>query len=709
MLECAIMALIGKAPGLSPILKAALDAFLLFILVYPLTIMLMYRPLKKLLTEQKKTSSEIAALNAEMESIFDSVASALIVSNRDFIVEKINKKGAMIFNCDVDTACGSYCGDAIGCSKISTIKNNNDNDVCKNCALRLIVDNTFTTGVSVKPVEITLRIDNRNMNRPVHFLASTSLIHIENERKVLLCLENITSIKESMEKLAESEDRFRLLFENTRDAIFWADAETGVIINCNQSAAKLLERDKKDIIGQHQTMLHPPEKLDYFIEMFRQHSMDKGAVNAEAEVITASGKIVPVHISSSITTIGSEKINQGIFIDDTERRRVEKDRVEKEKFTAIGRVAGKIAHDFNNNLAIISSAASLLGNATEKQKANDYIRMILDCARSGQKMTRNLILYAKDREPHFVEFDINDRIHLITMSLEKELEGIALEFNAGAGLDKFVADPDIVVDSITNLIINAIHAVSLSSAPKLTISTRKIEEHIEIEVSDNGCGIPLEVKDVIFEPAFTMKGSNDDRRMYDPSIKGSGYGLANVKRCMEKHFGTVSLESEVGKGTSFLLTFPEIPPMKEVEQADIRSIPEHDHIDGCKVLLVEDEANLSRLMQDLLIANKFNVDVAMNAAQAFEKLGSNCYEVISLDYMLPDRPGTDVYEFIRKNNKDIPIVFVSGNLEFIHSVEELKKADKKLVHLQKPFENSDYLNKLRSLLSKRSERRGKSS
>lgn len=343
---------------------------------------------------------------------------------------------------------------------------------------------------------------------------------------------------------------------------------------------------------------------------------------------------------------------------------MEAERVEREKFTAIGRVAGKIAHDFNNNLAIISSAANLLRTSTDPLKNHDYIRMIVECTRSGQKLTKNLILYAKDRETKFVKFDLNERIRLITTSLEKEIEGISVKLEPDITVETFVADLDLVSDAITNLIINAAHAMSLVKNPELCIKTSNRNNAIEIEVNDNGCGIPQKYEEVIFEPAFTLKGSNDNVGAYDNTIRGSGYGLANVKRCLEKHGGTIHVRSQEGIGTSFKLTFPylhfvpELDALKQEEKI-------YPSVSDARVLLVEDEGNLCSLMKEILSENQFVVDVAMNATQAKEMINKNKYDLVSLDYMLPDFPGTDVYEYIRKTDKNIPVIFITGNLEFI--------------------------------------------
>lgn len=127
--------------------------------------------------------------------------------------------------------------------------------------------------------------------------------------------------KRTEEALRESEEEFKLAFENAKDAIFWADPETGLITNCNKAAETLLEKKREEILGHKQTTLHPPQKAKYYTDLFKRHIAQKGAVDDEAEVITKSGEVKPVHITASVTVLKGKPIIQGIFRDMTERKR----------------------------------------------------------------------------------------------------------------------------------------------------------------------------------------------------------------------------------------------------------------------------------------------------------------------------------------------------------------------------------------------------
>lgn len=119
-------------------------------------------------------------------------------------------------------------------------------------------------------------------------------------------------------------DLYKVAFENARDAIFWADASTGRIINCNKAAEKLLGRKRNEIIGMHQTDVHPPKMKEYYARMFRRHIRKRKVIDEEAEVITKSGEIRIVHISASVFLINKKKVIQGIFRDITEKKKIAK-------------------------------------------------------------------------------------------------------------------------------------------------------------------------------------------------------------------------------------------------------------------------------------------------------------------------------------------------------------------------------------------------
>ncbi len=191
------------------------------------------------------------------------------------------------------------------------------------------------TGGAIRNVEYTLL---KKDGTPFYGELDASLIRDAqgNPKALIATTRDITGQKLAQEELQRKVDEFSLTFENAKDAIIWADPETGLVTNCNKATEWLLEKKKEEIIGHHQKELHPPEKAEYYMSKFKMHIEQKGAVDDEAEIITKFGRTKPVFISASITTVGGKPIIQGIFHDISEQKLIEKSlRESEDKFRTL--------------------------------------------------------------------------------------------------------------------------------------------------------------------------------------------------------------------------------------------------------------------------------------------------------------------------------------------------------------------------------------
>ena len=285
--------------------------------------------------------------------------------------------------------------------------------------------------------------------------------------------------------------------------------------------------------------------------------------------------------------------------------------------------------------------------------------------------------------------------------MRRELEGISLTKDDESNVPDLLADSGMIEHALVNLIQNSIHATSLVDHPQINIRTYSMNNHICFEVEDNGCGIPAESLHCIYEPFYTLKGSRDTTCSYKPGIKGTGYGMSNVRKYIEQHKGNISVSSEFGSGTKFTVSLPVVK--KELTSEEKTELcKEIVHIDKY-ILLVEDEISLSDVQYRVLTQTPCNhkVDMAINGQAAMDLFDRNKYDFVSLDYVLPGNiSGMDVYNHIRKTKKAIPILFISGNIEFLESIKELKQKDSYIEHLSKPCQNKDYISSINKLLDR---------
>lgn len=370
---------------------------------------------------------------------------------------------------------------------------------------------------------------------------------------------------------------------------------------------------------------------------------------------------------------------------------------EQEKDALVGKVAGKAAHDFNNILGIILGTTQLmLMDAKEPPLVKD-LEVIRESAIMGREITRNLVFFAKDQEPKFSLLDLNQKVELILSTFAADLKHIELNASFMNETEEIMADSNMIQSAIINLLRNSMDAVSLAANPKISVRTGNENGCVFIEFEDNGCGIPPEYVRNVFEPAFTLKGSADRLSAYKSGIKGSGYGLANVKRTIDKHRGEITVKSDPEAKTVFRIS---IPVMKEkVSISEFRRFTEGDVLMNKRVLIVEDEPHLAKVLASILSSLNHTTDIAADGETALEYMHKFNYDIVSLDYMLPDMDGMEVYNAIRKKNRAIPIVFVSGNFEFIRSIYDLEKEDPRAAHLSKPFDNVEYAKMINQCIS----------
>jgi len=194
-------------------------------------------------------------------------------------------------------------------------------------------------------------------------------------KMVVELLRDITHRKRAEMELRGSEERYRKLFEGARDGIFLAEAETGVLVDCNQEAARLVGRKKSELIGQHQTILHPPHRItDTFSETYKKHLTDSEGMILEEEVVTSSGAIRIVAIKASLINIDGKKYLQGMFRDVTELKRAEEKLRESEKnHREILAAMGDWIHVVGPDLKIVLFNSSFMKMIRELGLAVDVI------------------------------------------------------------------------------------------------------------------------------------------------------------------------------------------------------------------------------------------------------------------------------------------------------------------------------------------------
>jgi two-component system, cell cycle sensor histidine kinase and response regulator CckA len=519
---------------------------------------------------------------------------------------------------------------------------------------------------------------------------------------VLVLLFNIMKRRQAEKELSELSQYTSALFEEARDALFVADAGTGVILGANRAAEKLMQRPKSELIGMHQSKLHPSGSLEKCSIAFRQHTAGNGQT-VEVAILAADGSKTPVEINASIIdSTGGKRILMGAFRDVSERNRLQDQLLHAQKMEAIGTLAGGVAHEFNNVLTAIMGSAEMLRMAQGQQSRLDHlIEIILKASGRASRLTQSLLSFCRKQVTAPQHADINALILNQEKLFAKLIgEDIVIEKELSETPCVVLADPGQIEQIVMNIVLNARDAMPNGGVfeirteivkgveiPEQTPDDLKAADYVLMSFKDTGCGMDAAIKDKIFEPFFTTKEVG----------KGTGLGLSIVYGIVMQSNGFIDVRSEAGKGTEFRIFLP-------YSTATIRQAETERHADlyaggAGNILFAEDDEMLMQ-MQTMFLRNAgYRVFEAADGNQAIKlfREHSNEIEVVVLDVVMPVINGKETYEAIKKLRPDVKVLLISGYADDVITTKGIKQD--KMNFLAKPFTPHQLLKKIREIIN----------
>lgn len=736
----------------------------------------------KMTKELRDTMGKLEKSEEKYRTLIETAYDGIITSDKKYLITEFNKRAERIYG---------YTRDEIIGKSVETIVSPEHFKQHENMLKKFLKENSTSfrgetfeeKGIKKDGKEVPLEI-------------SYSILGDKDDYSITAIVRDITDRvrreeehKKAEEKVKDSENRLRTIFENARDAIFIADAETGKIVDCNLKSEELLDRSKSDIIGMHQTGLHPPEDAKSYADMFGEHVKKGMSEPVTAKVIRKDGSLVDVEINANMLEIGGRKLIQGIFRDIserqkaeelikkekdfsesiienadvviigldldakvtlfnkkaeditgysraevmgkdwfriisfkegkvafgkavqeilnnkviqpfessfinkrgeektiysrgaplkdeegriigilgigediTEKRKLESQLTQSEKLRALGELAGGVAHNLNNVLAVILGRTQLLRMTADKPPKVERRKSILamkqglevieKATTDGAETVRRIQEFSRIRsdDRNFEQLDLNQIIdHALEFTKvrwkdDAERKGIHVDIlKDTSALPPILGSASELREVFINLINNASDA--MPKGGRLTIRSYKENNHVTITLEDTGEGIPAEITDKIFDPFFTTKGP-----------QSTGLGMSVSYSIISRHKGTITVDSTEGQGTTFTIKIPIAERMIKKEIA--KEFP--GKIKKAKILVIEDDEEVRQLLFDILSSKGHKVTIASHGKEGIDIFQKKHFDIVLTDLGMPRLSGWEVTKAIKELDPDSIVILVSG-------------------------------------------------
>jgi PAS domain S-box-containing protein len=530
---------------------------------------------------------------------------------------------------------------------------------------------------------------------------------------VVLVFRDRSAERAVQEKLRESEERFRLTFEQAAVGISHI-AIDGRWLWVNKKLCEILGYTRNELMEKTFQEITFPDDLEHSLSYLRQ--LRSGAIDSyslQKRYIHKDGSIIWANLSVGLVRKPSGEPYYTIAVaeDITERKRAEEEEdklriqlMQAQKLESVGRLAGGVAHDYNNMLSVIIGNAELaMVKISPDDPLHANIKQILNAAQRSADITRKLLAFARKQTINPKVLDLNETVEGMLKML-RQLMGEDIDFSwqpaSVIGLVKI--DPTQIDQILANLCVNARDAIE--GVGKVTIETGHVEfdkaycdnhqgfkpgEYVMLAVSDNGRGMDKETIALIFEPFFTTKSA----------AEGTGLGLATVYGIVKQNNGFINVYSEPGHGSTFKIYFPRYPG--EAEEAKPESTAQILPGRGELVLLVEDETAIMEIGQQMLENIGYKV-LAAGSAQEALRLAKEYASGISLlitDVVMPEMNGRALSEKVKAICPDIKTLFMSGYTANV--IAHRGELDTGVNFIQKPFSLKDLAAKVREALDQK--------
>ena len=505
--------------------------------------------------------------------------------------------------------------------------------------------------------------------------------------------------RDALVEALRSGQRFQATVDGAPLAIMCVSGVSGRYVFANRAYAALLGRELDELLqcDPYQVWLDVTHPDDLDVEREAIERVARGEIDGfrlEKRLKTGSGESrwVRADIVASRDATGRLECLTAYFTDIHEQRALAlaRDRLEAQlrraqKLEALGKLAGGVAHDFNNRLVIIMGYTELMkrGLPAESPLVH-HADMVLMSAQRAAELTRQLLAYSRRQVLKPEAFSLRQAVERLRFMLERLLGDRTQLSTAFSDIHSVFSDPSQIEQVLLNLVINARDA--MPEGGQVTLETRDVilrtgeepplaaGDYVALLVSDTGTGIPDSVLPHIFEPFFTTKELG----------QGSGLGLSMVEGIVHQSGGAVKVRTRVGEGTSFIVYLPRGQGPAQETRYSAEPVPPRD-LRVETVLVCDDDDDVRKLLIDLLGFRAYRVLEARNGRQALERVRAHQgpIHLLVTDLVMPELGGVELAAQLRQRDPGLRVLYVSG---YAQNVELLSEPLGPTTHfLAKPF------------------------
>jgi signal transduction histidine kinase/ActR/RegA family two-component response regulator len=409
----------------------------------------------------------------------------------------------------------------------------------------------------------------------------------------------------------------------------------------------------------------------------RQHLAEISRTQTEVERLNSE---LEARITERTRELASA--NDRLMKEIAERERAQAALTQGQKMEAIGRLTGGIAHDFNNLLHVVNMNLELISIYAKEEKVKPVVERAKGAARRGAKLTGQLLSFARSQSllPKLTH------VNRLLLGMKDLLEisagpSISVELELCDTPASIVVDPSQLEMAVLNLAVNSRDAMPDGGTLSISTCTRSAQEddsqlkrgdYVVVTVTDTGAGIPQQLLSKVFDPFFTTK----------PMGSGTGLGLSQVYGFARQSGGVAFVRSELGNGTSVEMYFPAAP--EDAQPQTDPTIPPFvaQRVKARKILVVEDDADVRRVIVECLGLIGYAVTEAGNGSEGLAAIAVSKPDLLVVDYAMPDMTGAEVISKAREMVGDLPVILATGYADMA-AVERL--AGKPAI-LRKPFD-----------------------